>query len=515
MLTSLIIGCLISLVCGLGLTYLLRQWLPRIGLVDMPDGRRKTHRKPMPVGGGLAVFIATSLALLVVLTRDALWRDALSAGWLNYAGLWVACLLVTVLGLVDDSVQLRGRQKLVGQVLVALVIVASGVCIRRIELFGLELEFGVFAMPFTMLWLIGTINALNLLDGIDGLATVIGIIISLALATMALLSGHFPVAMICLLFAAGLIGFLVFNYPPASIFLGDTGSMLIGTVIGALAIKGSLKTPGTVLLAAPLAALAIPFLDSFAAIVRRKLTGRSLYSPDRDHLHHRFTWRLRDNRTVLLCLAAICAVTSFGGIATVYWGNDMMAAITVLAIVGALIALRLFGDGELRLLLQHTTVFGRTLWESTQPTASGPRRTAVRFRGSMPWEEFWEVLTDTAEKLHLRRISLHVNLWSLGEVYHAKWNDGSKEHSESEWSVRLPLFVRDGQVGHVAVTGLRDGQPMCEQVEMFLTLIEPFEQRFERWCDHLHARPVGVPVALADEGIAVSSAAVHWSSANE
>lgn len=515
--TNLAIGGLVSLAVSVGLTIVLRKWLPHFGLVDKPDGRRKIHRAPVPVGGGLAVFAATSLALVALLAVDATWRHVLSSDWTQYVGLWGACVLVTVLGLVDDKVQLRGRQKLLGQVLVSIVIIASGIYIRRIEFLGFDLDFGIFAVPITVLWLIGAINALNLLDGIDGLATAIGIIISVALATVALLSGHLPVAMFCLLFAAGLMGFLVFNFPPASIFLGDAGSMLIGTLIGALAIRGSLKTPGTVLIAAPMALLAIPLLDSAAAIVRRKLTGRSLYSPDRDHLHHRFTWLLRDSRMALACLAGICVVTSLGGIASVYLSSDVLAAVTVFAIIAGLVSLRYFGDSELRLLLQHTTILGRSFWNSSRTPRTAPCRMAVRFRGSMPWERFWEVLTETAEKLHLRRISLHVNLWTLGEVYHAKWNDGSNDHCEGEWSVRLPVFMKDGQVGYISVTGVRDAQPMCTQVEMLLSLVEPFEQEFLAWCQRTQKQPepviVGAPLEGAAAGLTSSSG--HWITADD
>lgn len=499
--TDVVIGCVTSLAASMLAVLVLRRAMPHVGLVDKPDGHRKTHRHPIPVGGGLAVFLATSLALCLVLSASASWRAAFASAAPQYVGLWVACLLITLLGLVDDAIQLRGRQKLLGQVLVSLVIVMSGICIRKVELFGLPLDFGVFAIPLTILWMIGTTNSLNLLDGIDGLATTIGIIISVALAVMAILSGYLPAAMICLVFAASLLGFLAFNFPPASIFLGDTGSMLIGTLIGALAIKASLKTPGTVLFAAPLAALAIPFLDSAAAIVRRKLTGRSLYSPDRDHVHHRLTWLLGDNRNVLAWLSAVCALTSFGGVVSVYLANDAFAAITVLAAFTGLVVFRLFGDSELRLLLQHATRFGRSFWESASTPRTGQQLSKVRFRGSMPWDRLWESLTETAEKLRLRRISLNINLWSLNEVYHAKWSDGFNGSSDDEWSLRLPLFRKDGQFGYVAVTGVRDGREMCRQVEVFLALIEPFEEEFRDWCGD------GLCEAAASGGAAPGAAA--------
>ena len=269
---SLAIGCAISTGASVVLTIFVRSWLPKFGLTDKPDGERKTHTHSTPVGGGVAIFAATTIAVAVVLTVNAGWRQSVLAHWTTYFGLWLACLVVTVLGLIDDAIQLRGRQKLLGQLLVALVIVATGMRIQQIEVFGMSLDFGIFAVPMTVFWLLATINAVNLLDGIDGLATSTGIIISVAIAIMALIAGHLPVAMICLLFAAGLAGFLIFNFPPATIFLGDTGSMLIGTVIGALAVQGSFKVPGTVLLAAPWRYL----LFRFWIVLRPCFDARSL-----------------------------------------------------------------------------------------------------------------------------------------------------------------------------------------------------------------------------------------------
>ena len=155
-------------------------------------------------------------------------------------------------------------------------------------------------------------NSVNLLDGIDGLATMLGIILIATFAALAAAAGRMEVAWIAMVFAGSLCGFIRFNLPPASIFLGDSGSMLIGLVVGTLAIQGTLKGPGTVLLAAPLAVWTIPILDSAAAILRRKLTGRSIYATDRGHLHHRLLERLGSNSRVLVAVA-VCLRDHVGG----------------------------------------------------------------------------------------------------------------------------------------------------------------------------------------------------------
>ena len=185
------------------------------------------------------------------------------------------------LGLVDDRFGLRGRQKLAGQIVAAGILIASGVVINRISLFGVEVELGLLAIPVTVLWLTGAINALNLLDGMDGMATVIGLILSLAICALAIMTNHMAVAVAALVFSVRCSASCSFNLAPAKIYLGDAGSMLIGIVVGCLSMRASVKGAGTVLLAAPLAVMTIPILDSLAAILRRRLAGQSIYAPDR------------------------------------------------------------------------------------------------------------------------------------------------------------------------------------------------------------------------------------------
>src|SRR5262249_20696536 len=181
---------------------------------------------------------------------------------------------------------LRGRYKLLGQVFAVGAVLAYGVRVEAVHLFAWRIELGWFAVPFTLFWLLGAINSLNLLDGMDGLLGTVGTIVSLAIAALAAVPGHWAEAAVAATLAGALLGFLRYNWPPATIFLGDAGSMLIGLVIGVLAIRCSLKGTATVALATPMALLIIPIFDTAAAIVRRKLTGRSIYSTDRAHLHH-------------------------------------------------------------------------------------------------------------------------------------------------------------------------------------------------------------------------------------
>ena len=175
-------------------------------------------------------------------------------------------------------------------------------------------------------------------------------------------------ACVAVVLAGALLGFLRYNFPPASIFLGDAGSMLIGLVIGTLAIQGSYKAPATIVLAAPIALLTIPFFDTAAAVIRRKLTGRSIYTTDRGHLHHCLLRHGFSNRSVLLCISVFCVVTAGGALASLALEQEMVAVVVTLLVIGLLIVTRLFGYAEFMLVSNKLTVF---LSGFTRPTGGG------------------------------------------------------------------------------------------------------------------------------------------------
>src|SRR5262249_12135905 len=255
-------------------------------------------------------------------------------------------VLICAVGVVDDFVGLRGRHKLLGQIAAALTVIGFGVCVRRVQVFGWEIELGLLAVPFTLCWLLGAVNSLNLIDGMDGLLGSLGVIVSLTLAAVAALAGQWLAAVVAVALAGALVGFLRYNLPPASIFLGDGGSMVIGLVLGTLAIQGSLKAPATVVLSAPVVLLTLPLFDTTAAVVRRKLTGRSIYTTDRGHLHHCLQRRGLSRPGVLVLVGACCLLTGGAVVASRAFDIEWVAIVTALSVVGTLIVTRLFGHAE-------------------------------------------------------------------------------------------------------------------------------------------------------------------------
>ncbi|MGE3313823.1 MAG: MraY family glycosyltransferase [Planctomycetaceae bacterium] len=461
-------------VIGILCTRAVRQLALKLDLVDRPDGHRKIHQKPIPLGGGVSIYLTTLLVIAGMALLGHSWWSILVARSRDLAGILTSATLIVLLGAIDDAHGLRGRQKLFGQLMAALVVIANGIVIERVQLFNWVLELGWLSVPLTLFWLLGAINALNLLDGIDGLATSIGMILTAAIAAMASVGGHPEVAVLGVIFVGAQFGVFRYNFPPASIYLGDAGSMLIGLVLGTLAIQASLKGPGTVLLAAPMAALAIPIFDSGAAILRRKLAGRSIYSTDRGHLHHVLSERV-GSRKALGLISLACVFTSVGALFSAYWRNDFVALISVLALTAVFITTRIFGHSELLLLFAQLRRFGWSLMEMHGRSPSNSQVAAVHMQGRLPWTLLWQTLTEWADELSLQAIRLDVNVPTLHEAYNATWSASRQSESNRQWQIRMPLVVANRPAGYLDIVGDRDSGSATQNLERLLDLLDSFE----------------------------------------
>ena len=187
-----------------------------------------------------------------------------------------------------------------------MTVAAAGISVDNIVVFGCRIELGHWGLALTTLWLMGCINALNLIDGLDGLASVVGLSTTSMMGIIALSTGHVHVAVASLVLTAALAGFLVFNRPPASIFLGDSGSTFLGLMIGVLSFQASLKSTATLSITAPVVLMTLPMFDVVMAMVRRRLTNRPLALGDRQHIHHCLLERGLGPWQVLGIVGALC-----------------------------------------------------------------------------------------------------------------------------------------------------------------------------------------------------------------
>lgn len=287
----------------------------RFDAVDYPS-RRRVNTKPTPRMGGLAVMsgliLAFALWMLVAQTLDWDLTELLAAHGVNYAGVALAIAGMFAVGAIDDVRQLTALNKFFWQIVVASVAAASGVVIGDIanpigEGF---IDLGLLAYPFTVIFLVSFANIINLIDGVDGLASGITALCGIALFAISIMSGRFAASMLAAALVGAVLGFLRWNFNPAKIFLGDSGSLLLGFCLGVTSLMGTTNQTGLTMLIAPMVMVGVPILDTFAAIVRRSRVGVSIGTPDKGHIHHRLLSRGLGQRalvcSIYACTALLC-----------------------------------------------------------------------------------------------------------------------------------------------------------------------------------------------------------------
>ena len=320
---------LIVLAAGTGLSLLFTPLVTfaarALGLVDAPGGR-KVHLRSVPRVGGVAIVLAAGLALAV-----AAWLEPQTAGVATLAPLapiLAGAGLVFAIGLIDDLRALPVWPRLTVQALAAVIVMASGLLIERVTISGETWPLGPLAWPVTLLWIVGLTNAFNFIDGIDGLAAGIAVIVGATCSAILIGRNHLPEALLLVALVGAAQGFLVYNLPPASIFLGDGGSLTFGFVLATTAITGWQKGATALATGVPLLIFALPLADAASTVVRRSrrrqsqprasVAGlmRQLVEPDREHIHHRLTRRGWSTRRTVLVLYGVTVILSALALAT-------------------------------------------------------------------------------------------------------------------------------------------------------------------------------------------------------
>jgi UDP-GlcNAc:undecaprenyl-phosphate/decaprenyl-phosphate GlcNAc-1-phosphate transferase len=279
MVDDALLGLLVAFAVAAALTPLVARLARRVGAVDQPRARGLANR-PTPLLGGLAIFAGVLLAGLLVLPDDRRHTfEAILGG----------AAIITIVGAIDDWRALPASWKLAGECVAALVLVLSGVWVENFTLpFIGRVELGSFGQAVTLLGLVGIMNAVNFSDGVDGLAAGVCAISAAAFAPIAFDLGRDGAGTLALVICGAAAGFLVHNFHPASVFMGDSGALLLGLLLGATIIEGSLKTNAVIALLVPLVVLAVPFLDTTFVVLKRMKYRRPVYEADTNHFHHRF-----------------------------------------------------------------------------------------------------------------------------------------------------------------------------------------------------------------------------------
>ncbi len=313
-------------------------WLAnKTGAIDYPNARR-VNTKPIPRLGGVAMFMGLVAALIVLALGIFCWNWDTPFGphWLlddvNYFLLGVGVLVMFVVGLADDIKSLNPKVKLLGQILAACLAASSGLLLVGMNVGGQFVDFGWVAWPITVVYLVAFANIINLIDGLDGLASGIVTISSLAIMIVALIQGQYAAAFLCAALIGSCLGFLRYNFHPASIFMGDSGALSLGFLMGIISLLATAKSAMLVSILIPVVAAAIPVLDTLAAIIRRVRGHRPIDEADKGHLHHRLLELGYSQREVTLIMWAWTAAFSVCSVALVFtsgWANGVVWLVIV------------------------------------------------------------------------------------------------------------------------------------------------------------------------------------------
>jgi UDP-GlcNAc:undecaprenyl-phosphate/decaprenyl-phosphate GlcNAc-1-phosphate transferase len=461
-------------------TRLVRDYAIRHGWATLPSSDRHVHTRPIPRLGGVAIFLT-------------LWFIALLANWLPehfgmrefpFSQLTMKILgpatIIFVLGLIDDFYGLSAYIKFSVEAVAAVLLYCNGIGISQLTILAGHPHLGwLVGLPLTIVWVLWITNAFNLIDGLDGLAAGAALLSNLVSCVVAML-GHNDVVLILTLALAGAItGFLRYNFNPASIFLGDCGSLLIGFLISAIAIAGSHKSPTMVAVAIPIVSLGLPILDVTFAVIRRFLSGKRLFAPDREHIHHKLLGRGVSHRQAVLVLYGVSACFCLFSLLLLNPGGAALAAVLSVVGIGVLIGVQQLRYHE---FLELGRVASRTL-NQRHAIANGisVRRAADSLESCASLPQFCQILRECLEPIGFDGFGLYLSsgLPAKAELGPFKLVSRSKVQyfwdqlptpSDTNWSLTFSLTKRNGKsLGGFTLYRTNTASPLWMDLDVFTT----------------------------------------------
>jgi UDP-GlcNAc:undecaprenyl-phosphate GlcNAc-1-phosphate transferase len=449
----MLIACaLFGLFLSLCLTPVLTRVLELLNVMDVPDGDRKIHVRAVPRLGGVSVMFCLAFTVALEIAATKLSGTAIDTTLLRQLAPPVA--IIFVIGVVDDLVSLQARYKLVLQSLVALLAVAMGIH------FGPSLASPWTTLAqgsITVIWLVLGTNAFNLIDGMDGLATGLGIVLSTTIALGGINAHDEGLTAIAVLFAACLLGFLWHNFTPASIFLGDSGSLTIGFLLSCLTVLWSNRQPTIVTGFAPILAFSVPLADVFLSVSRRYLRGRPLFLGDRDHVHHRLLQRGLSSREATLLLYRTGAIAAALSLVLVVAPPAGQVAVLGIFVVIVIVLVRKLGYVEFDALWGALRAFSPRRDVSSHLWLQGISSSLARARRT---SDCWPVVKQACADLGFD----HVRLVWRGRSY--------GEHIEAaDPAVRWSIFISINKEDSLALSSTFPRQDQHRSVLLLLNLL--------------------------------------------
>ena len=480
----------IAFLLSVVLTNGIRLLASRFGWVDQPDHFRKLHQHPVPRLGGIGIYAAflVSIALLYVARPDHPFVVRLYERAGPLSGMLIGATVALGMGIVDDFRSIRPVTKLLFQLLAASIAWFYGLAITVISNpFGPPLVLGWLSFPVSVFWFVACMNAVNLMDGLDGLAAGVCLFITV---TLFLVSLHFlnVIGMILMAALSGAVfGFLLFNFHPAKIFLGDSGTMVLGFLIAALSLIGTTRKAETAIaLLIPIVAMGLPILDTSLSIVRRWYKRLPISSPDRQHIHHVLLSMGYSQRRAVLILYS--AAVLFGGAALLITIGRSEVTILVLGSLFLItfVCIRIFGGMRIEDLFARFTK-AQTERRSAVTARVAVERAVQQMRLAASIEDLWRICTDALRDMDLDRATLVIRRDEAGGTKTWSWSNAETESAIAEeqnsdwWKGSLLITVEGAGCGRLEIAKDRSGEaPIAEVPALTEILREALNLQLKR-----------------------------------
>jgi len=416
------------------------QLARKFNVVDIPD-LRKVHSKPIPRIGGIVIYIPMMAAILSLFLFDNTVRSHLLENKLKITTLLSVTTFIFFVGLTDDIKGLRARTKILCQLTASIVVCALGFRINSIGFSESQvLHFGWFSWPLTIFWIVGITNAVNLIDGLDGLAAGLS---AVACGVMVVLSIHFEQIVMCVIMTSllgALIGFLFFNFNPAKIFMGDCGSLFLGFTIASSSVIFAAKSHALVSLTLPILALGIPIFDTLFSIARRFLERRSLFSPDFEHFHHRLLATGLKQRHIVIAAYLITLFAAGFGMFMIFTRSMQSITIFVCILTLLLLAFRLFGLvklGEILVILRKKHILSNHI----RLEKEGFEKARLHFCRAKTFSQWWESVCAAATNMNFNSVLLPLTNRD-GSTKTLTWGNLAEE-SERQNIIKMFIPISD------------------------------------------------------------------------
>jgi UDP-GlcNAc:undecaprenyl-phosphate GlcNAc-1-phosphate transferase len=417
----------ISIILALILTPLVRDHLGKFGFLDHPDGGRKLHAMPLPRVGGIAIVVSYAATFAIAFALPFSYTHVLHKALPDILRLSMVGAVVFFTGVIDDLIGLKAKQKLIGIVGASMLAFWAGIRVDISLLHGLP-QWPWLGFAITVIWLVGCTNAFNLIDGMDGLAAGVGLVAAITMLLAALTQGNLPLALATMPLVGCLLGFLRYNFNPASVFLGDSGSLLIGFLMGCFGALWSEKSVTLVAITVPLLAVSVPLLDVMLSIARRYLRNRPIFQGDRGHIHHKLLERGFSTRGAVLVIYGFCSLMAVLSLVMSALHNQFSGLIVVMVCGAAWVAIRHLDYAEFAMA-------GKMFLGGKFRSIIDVETRLVDFESGLAkarnLEECWTRILDGTREFgfHGVRMNLH------GRIF----EDLGRRDGQPIWQLRIPL----------------------------------------------------------------------------